>query len=255
MISGSTMTMSYAAPQTLPSCTDPTGQNLRCMMVTSTLPPPPNALQCQETSGQILPCSYTTQNFSNGEQIVAITVYVPENYIFSSPTVIKVIVHETSTKTTSKTKVVFVTPCSSTQKWNPILHRCVDITPPQCIGPHIIGVLATCPQILPPPPPPGYTCESKYYTGPCPPTDENAYTKCLSAALLADDTKGELACARLLPDTPQNVYTKCLSEALIKDDLRAELACAKYLPNTSGAAHNLTNTSIAAPQLTHTHLQ
>jgi hypothetical protein len=77
MISGSTTTMSYAAPQTLPSCTDPTGQNLPCMMVISTLPPPTNAIQCQETSGQLLPCSYATQNLSNGEQIVAITVYVP----------------------------------------------------------------------------------------------------------------------------------------------------------------------------------
>jgi hypothetical protein len=83
MTSGSTATMSYAAPQTLPSCTDPTGQNLRCMMVISTLPPPPNALQCQETSGQILPCSYMTQNLSNGEQIVAITVYVPASYVFA----------------------------------------------------------------------------------------------------------------------------------------------------------------------------
>ena len=55
MISGSTAAMSYAAPQTLPSCTDPTGQNLPCMMVISTLPPPGNALQCQETSGQLLP--------------------------------------------------------------------------------------------------------------------------------------------------------------------------------------------------------
>ena len=83
MISGSATTMSYATPQTLPSCTDPTGQNLRCMMVISTLPPPPNALQCQETSGQILPCSYATQNLSNGEQIVAITVYVPASYVFT----------------------------------------------------------------------------------------------------------------------------------------------------------------------------
>jgi hypothetical protein len=94
MISGSAATISYAATQTLPSCADPTGQNLPCMMVISTLPPPPNALQCQETSGQILPCSYTTQNLSNGEQIVAITVYVQANYVFSSPTVIKVVVHE-----------------------------------------------------------------------------------------------------------------------------------------------------------------
>src|SRR5438128_12336884 len=86
MISGSAATMSYAAPQTLPSCTDPTGQNLRCMMVISTLPPPTNALQCQETSGQLLPCSYTTQNLSNGEQIMAITVYAPANFVFSSPT-------------------------------------------------------------------------------------------------------------------------------------------------------------------------
>jgi hypothetical protein len=91
--------MSYAAPQTLPSCTDPTGQNLPCMMVISTLPPPPNALQCQETSGQLLPCSYATQNLSNGGQIVAITVYVPANFVFSSPTVINVIVHETTSTT------------------------------------------------------------------------------------------------------------------------------------------------------------
>ena len=83
MVSGSSATMSYAATQALPSCTDPTGQNLPCLMVISTLPPPPNSLQCQETSGQILPCSYATQNLSNGEQIVAITVYVPANYVFT----------------------------------------------------------------------------------------------------------------------------------------------------------------------------
>jgi hypothetical protein len=85
---------------TLPSCTDPTGQNLPCMMVISTLPPPPNAIQCQETSGQILPCSYATQNLSNGEQIVAITVYVPANYVFTGYgpwTVVKQVVHETKT--------------------------------------------------------------------------------------------------------------------------------------------------------------
>ncbi|MDQ6864380.1 MAG: hypothetical protein M3044_11205 [Thermoproteota archaeon] len=68
---------------------DPTGQNLPCMMVISTLPPPTNALQCEETSGQLLPCSYMTQNLSNGEQIVAITVYVPANFVFGSPTAIK----------------------------------------------------------------------------------------------------------------------------------------------------------------------
>src|SRR5712692_6309903 len=101
MVSGSAATMSYAATQTLPSCADPTGQNLPCIMVISTLPPPPNALQCQETSGQILPCSYTTQNLSNSEEIVAITVYVRANFVFSGYgpwTVVKLIVHETKTR-------------------------------------------------------------------------------------------------------------------------------------------------------------
>src|SRR6266581_3663655 len=128
MVSSATATMSYAATQTLPSCTDPTDQNLPCMMVISTLPPPANALECQETSGQLLPCSYTTQNLSNGEQIVAITVYVPTSYLFTgygSWTVVKQVVHETKTKTI--TKIVRVIPCLKTQKWNPLTHKCEDI--------------------------------------------------------------------------------------------------------------------------------
>src|SRR5438067_1929644 len=88
-----------AAMTTLPTCIDPTGQSLPCMMVISTLPPPANAVQCQESSGQILSCSYATQNLSNGQQVVVITVYVPASFIFSSPTVIKVVVHETTIKT------------------------------------------------------------------------------------------------------------------------------------------------------------
>jgi hypothetical protein len=102
MISGSATTHLFAAtPPTvpLPRCTDPTGQNLPCMIIISTLPPPPNALQCQETSGQLLPCSYMTQSLSTGEQIVAITVYVPANFVFTSLTVIKVVVHETTSTT------------------------------------------------------------------------------------------------------------------------------------------------------------
>src|SRR6266571_3052612 len=98
MISGSAATMSYAATQALPSCTDPTGQNLPCLMVISTLPPPPNLLQCKETSGQILACSYATQYLSNGEQIVVITVYVPANFVFIGGHVSVVKVHETTTK-------------------------------------------------------------------------------------------------------------------------------------------------------------
>jgi uncharacterized membrane protein YgcG len=133
MISGSAATMSYAAPQTLPSCTDPTGQNLRCMMVISTLPPPPNALQCQETSGQLLPCSYATQNLSNGEQIVAITVYVPASYLFTGYgpwTIVKKVVHETETTKTT-TKIV----CPDGQILNHTSHKCIDLKrppPPPC---------------------------------------------------------------------------------------------------------------------------
>ena len=101
MTSGSAATLVFAATQpatALPTCTDPTAQNLPCLMVISTLPPPPNAIQCQETSGQILPCSYATQNLSNGEQVVVITVYVPSNYVFAGYgpwTVVKQVVHIT----------------------------------------------------------------------------------------------------------------------------------------------------------------
>ena len=99
MISGSAATMSYAATQALPSCTDPTGQNLPCLMVISPLPPPPNSLQCKETSGQILACSYATQYLSNGNQIVVITVYVPANFVFiGGPVSVVKVVHETTTK-------------------------------------------------------------------------------------------------------------------------------------------------------------
>ncbi len=101
MVSGSVASSNAATIQKLPTCTDPTGQNLPCMMIISTLPPPPNALQCQETSGQILPCSYTTQSLSNGEQIVAITVYVPASYVFTGygPWILaKQVVHETKTR-------------------------------------------------------------------------------------------------------------------------------------------------------------
>jgi hypothetical protein len=81
MISGSTAAMSYAAPQTLPSCTDPTGQNLPCIIFISTLPPPKNILQCQETSGQIFKCTFIVEKLSNGNKVVSITVYVPVNTI------------------------------------------------------------------------------------------------------------------------------------------------------------------------------
>jgi hypothetical protein len=83
MVSGSAATMSYAATQTVPSCTDPTGQNLPCIMFISTLPPPKYTLQCQETSGQIFKCTFIVDKLSNGNRIVAITVYVPANFVIS----------------------------------------------------------------------------------------------------------------------------------------------------------------------------
>jgi len=69
MTSGLTATtpMVYAATATLPTCTDPTGQNLPCMLIISPLPPPTNAIQCQETTGQLLSCSYATQYLSNAQ--------------------------------------------------------------------------------------------------------------------------------------------------------------------------------------------
>src|SRR5437870_1586735 len=98
------------------------------MMVISTLPPPPNALQCQETSGQLLPCSYATQNLSNGEQIVAITVYVPASYVFTGYgpwTIVKKVVHETETTKTTM-KIV----CPDGQILNHTSHKCIDVKPP-----------------------------------------------------------------------------------------------------------------------------
>lgn len=65
--------------------------------------------QCQETTGQILSCSYTTQTLSNGKQIVIITVYVPANMVFSPGTVVKVIVHGT-TNVIHNTKIIRVFP-------------------------------------------------------------------------------------------------------------------------------------------------
>jgi hypothetical protein len=130
LTSGLTATKVQAAGSTLPTCTDPTGQNLLCMMVISTLPPPTNAIQCQEPSGQTLPCSYATQNLNNGEQVVVITVYVPANYVFTGYgpwTVVKQVVHET--KTTTKTIVKIV--CPDGQILNHTTHKCETITPPK----------------------------------------------------------------------------------------------------------------------------
>lgn len=61
----------------------------------------------------------------------------------------------------------------------------------------------------------------------CPPTDPNALTKCISAALVASDNRGVLGCATLLPDTPENAVTKCISAGLLANDNIAVFKCAK----------------------------
>jgi hypothetical protein len=107
--------------QTLPTCVDPTGKNLPCMIVISTLPAPANTVQCQEPTGKILPCSYATQILSNGQQVVVITVYVPPNFIFASgpiSVVKEIIVHET------KTRVVHE--CPDDQILNHTTVKCVN---------------------------------------------------------------------------------------------------------------------------------
>src|SRR6266496_5251996 len=101
LVSGSTATMNVYAIQTLPTCTDPTGQNLPCIMFISTLPPPKHTLLCQETSGQIFKCTFIVDKLSNGNKIVAITVYVQSNNVVVSGEVkvVKVVVHTTTTTT------------------------------------------------------------------------------------------------------------------------------------------------------------
>ncbi len=110
------------------------------MMVISTLPPPSNAVQCQEISGQTLPCSYATQNLSNGQEVVVITVYAPANYVFAGYgpwTVVKLIVHET------KTRIVHL--CPDDHILNHTSHKCV--TPLYCPLPkgyHIDSITHKC---------------------------------------------------------------------------------------------------------------
>jgi uncharacterized membrane protein YgcG len=99
--SGSASTMRVYAATILPTCIDPTGHNLPCVMFISTLPPPKHTILCQETAGQIFKCTFIVDKLSNGNEVVAITVYVPANFVFNSPTVIKVIVHEMTTSSTT----------------------------------------------------------------------------------------------------------------------------------------------------------
>jgi hypothetical protein len=110
--------------QTLPTCIDPTGKNLPCLIVISTLPTPTNAIHCQEPTGQILSCSYATQMLSNGQQVVVITVYVPSNFIFAGgpiSVVKEIIVHET------KTRIIHESECPKGQVMDSKTHKCVDI--------------------------------------------------------------------------------------------------------------------------------
>ncbi|MDP9289377.1 MAG: hypothetical protein M3P08_14440 [Thermoproteota archaeon] len=237
MISGSTVTMSYAAPQTLPTCVDPTGQNIPCVMFISTLTPPKHTLQCQESSGQIFKCTYIIDKLSNGNRIVALTVYVPANFVVSGTESFRVV----KVRVTVSVRTTY----SCQPGYHDVviagIHQCIpNPPPPPCNVPHMSHVLVLCP------PPTKPTCDSKYYTGPCPPTDPNALTKCISAALVANDNKGVLGCATLLPDTHENALTKCISAGLLANDNIAVLKCAKLLPSTNGASNNMTNTTTSA---------
>ena len=99
--------------------------------------------QCAAMSGDFrsTPCSYTTQNLSNGELIVAITVYVPASYVFTGYgpwTLVKQVVHET------KTRIVHE-PCPKGQTLDPKIHKCVDISycpPPK--GYHTDSITHNC---------------------------------------------------------------------------------------------------------------
>ena len=161
MVAGSAASANAATIQKLPTCKDPTGHNLPCMMIISTLPAPPNMLQCQETSGQILPCSYTTQNLSNGEQIVAITVYVPANYVFTGYgpwTVVKQVIHETKTRVVHEPQK---SPCE-----HPDADAKTDLdknlTTVDC------DINDANEHVITPPPP---SCNSANYNGTCPTTN------------------------------------------------------------------------------------
>src|SRR5947209_11742337 len=100
LVSGSTATMNVYAIQTLPTCTDPTGQNLPCIMFISTLPPPKHTLFCQETSGQIFKCTFIVDKLSNGNNVVSITVYIPANIIVKSTEAFHVVKETVTVHTT-----------------------------------------------------------------------------------------------------------------------------------------------------------
>ncbi|PWU79031.1 MAG: hypothetical protein DLM72_19490 [Candidatus Nitrosopolaris wilkensis] len=102
LVSGSTATTSAYAitTQVLPNCIDPTGHNLSCIMVISTLSPPPHTLLCQESSGQIFKCNYVVETLKNGLQIVVMTIFVPANFVVTGTenfrvVKVKVTVHTT----------------------------------------------------------------------------------------------------------------------------------------------------------------
>ena len=50
--------------------------------------------------------------------------------------------------------------------------------------------------------------------------------------MVVNDLTRQLKCATLLPDTPENAYTKCVSAAMVVNDLKAQLRCASLLSGT-----------------------
>jgi hypothetical protein len=103
MISDSAATTAVVNSQTtqvLSKCTDPTGQNLQCILTTSKLPAPPHTLLCQENSGQIFKCNYVVEALKNGLHVVVMTVYVPANFIIKGTESFRVVTVRVTIHTT-----------------------------------------------------------------------------------------------------------------------------------------------------------
>lgn len=87
-------------------------------MFISTLPSPKHTIQCQESSGQIFKCTFIVDKHSNGNRIIAITVYVPANFVVSGTESFRIIkvtvsIHTTYTNTTTiSTAVSWLQICS-----------------------------------------------------------------------------------------------------------------------------------------------
>jgi hypothetical protein len=160
MISGSAATTAVVNSQTTQAfskCTDPTGQNLQCILTTSKLPPPIHTLLCQESSGQIFKCNYVIETLKNGLHVVVMTVYVPANFIIKGTESFQVINLRVSIHTTYGCQAGYHIIIIAG------IHQCVpdqsNPTPPTCP----LGNMTHCPY----PPKCGDSLVFNNFTGKC----------------------------------------------------------------------------------------